>query len=322
MSLEGLCKRCTDFLSPTELRPEEILAPYTTFKVGGPADLLVCPTGEHGVANCLKVLEIARQEGIETTILGGGSNVLVSDSGVRGLVLVTTGCNGIRIAASPQTPYSARVDSPTYLSVDCGASIDQVARYCEDNGLSGFEFIAGMPGTVGGAVWMNARCYGRSISDLLVETRLLDENGHQTVQAFAANEFDYKQSPFQLQKSLILSVLFELTHGQQEAVRTAGDANRQDREQKGHYRQASAGSTFKNNHLWGKPTGRIIDELGLRGLTLGGAMVAPWHGNILVNTGAATAAEIRALVEDVQKRVYEALDIMLEPEILFIGDWS
>lgn len=329
MSLENLYERCRDFLSPTELLRNERLAPYTTFRVGGAADLLIRPAGDMALDRCLAVLQIARQEQVEVCVLGGGSNVLIADKGVRGVVLVTTGCREIRrVMETELTPDAAAyvaetgAVAPVLLSVDCGAAVDAVVRYCEENSLSGMEFIAGMPGSVGGAVWMNARCYGRSISDLLVETNILDNSGKRVVLPFAAEAFGYKRSPFQSQNSLILSALFKLTGGDQKAIRAAGESHRDDRTSKGHYRLPSAGSTFKNNHAWGKPTGKIIDELGLRGLQIGGAAVAPWHGNIIVNNGGATAADLRALVGEVAERVQKALGIELEPEILFIGDWS
>jgi len=328
LSLETLYSRCCDFLSPTELRLDELLAPYTTFKVGGEADLLICPRGDNAIDHCLAVVRIAREEQVELCVLGGGSNVLVADKGVRGAVLLTTGCNQIRRVAAGENSVVSRgsihetaVQQLVLLAVDCGAEMEAVVRYCEDNSLSGMEFIAGIPGTVGGAVWMNARCYERSISDLLVEAIILDESGRRVVVPFSAEDFGYKRSPFQKQKSLILSALFALTNGEPAAIRAAGDSHREDRGAKGHYRLPSAGSTFKNNHAWGKPTGLIVDELGLRGLQIGGAAVAPWHGNIVVNTGDATAADIRAVVEEVTRRVHAALGIRLEPEILFLGDW-
>jgi len=328
LSLATLYRRCSDFLLPTELRFNELLAPYTTFKVGGAADLLICPHGDDAIDHCLAVVHIAREEQVELCVLGGGSNVLVADKGVRGAVLLTMGCNQIRRVAAGEnsdvsrgsTPETA-VEPPVFLAVDCGAEMEAVVRYCEDNSLSGLEFIAGMPGTVGGAVWMNARCYGRSISDLLVEATILDESGRRVVVPFSADDFGYKRSPFQTQKSLILSAVFSLTNGSPESIRAAGNSHREDRRAKGHYRLPSAGSTFKNNHTWGKPTGQIVDELGLRGLQIGGAAVAPWHGNIIVNKGDATAADIRALVEEVSRRAHAALGIQLEPEILFVGDW-
>jgi UDP-N-acetylmuramate dehydrogenase len=169
---------------------------------------------------------------------------------------------------------------------------------------------------------MNARCYERSVSDLLAETGILDESLRPLTLPFEAAGFGYKKSPFQNRDVLILAAGFTLSpRPRGEIYREMAD-HRRDREEKGHYRFPSAGSAFKNNRAFGKPTGMIIDELGLRGFTLGGATVAPFHGNIIINTGTAAAADIRALTEELIRRVRAARGITLEPEILFAGDWG
>lgn len=169
---------------------------------------------------------------------------------------------------------------------------------------------------------MNARCYEKSISDVLVETEILDEN--QEIRHIPLNpeDFDYKRSPFQNRDVLILAACFRLERQPADAIRREMEAHLQDREEKGHFRFPSAGSAFKNNRAFGKPTGKIIDELGLRGLRLGGAQIAPFHGNIIINTGNAAAADIRALVDTVREKVHIGAGIELESEILFTGDWE
>jgi UDP-N-acetylmuramate dehydrogenase len=134
--------------------------------------------------------------------------------------------------------------------------------------------------------------------------------------------FGYKRSPFQGRSCLILEAGFALRPGKPGEIRRTMETHRRDREAKGHYRCPSAGSAFKNSRDFGKATGMIIDELGLRGLRIGGAQVAPYHGNIIINAGGATAADIRALVDEVARRVKDAAGLTLEPEILFVGDWS
>jgi UDP-N-acetylmuramate dehydrogenase len=165
---------------------------------------------------------------------------------------------------------------------------------------------------------MNARCYEKSVSDVLVETEILDEDGRRLWLPFKAEDFGYKQSPFQKRKVLILGARFALNRRDVTEIRREMAGHRQDREQKGHYKAPSAGSAFKNNRDFGAPTGKIIDELGLRGLSAGGAQIAPWHGNIIINTGNATAADIRTLVNIIQEKVKKARGFDLEPEILFI----
>jgi UDP-N-acetylmuramate dehydrogenase len=297
-----------------EIRYDEPMSAHTTFKAGGPADCWVRPAGEGVPAFSAALLRAAGAEGMPFFILGGGANILVADRGIRGLVLDTSGWAG-----KPVWGPGHRVSFPS------GISMDQAAELAANAGLSGLEFMAGMPGTVGGGLWMNARCYEREIADTLVETRVLDfsKNGTGGPLAVPADRaaFGYKRSPFQNRPWLILSGSFALKPGDPEKIRAQMETYRRDREAKGHYRFPSAGSVFKNNRDFGKPAGRIIDELGLRGLTIGGAQVAPFHGNIIINTGGAKAADIRALIDEVGARVKTAAGFILEPEILFAGDW-
>jgi len=312
VSFVKLKKRLSALLGPDECRFDEPMAPHTTFRVGGPADAWVRPAGPGSAERAAAALRAARDEGVPVFILGGGANVVVADAGIRGLVLETTGCTAAR--------FEER-DGSVVLTAEAGLTVDDAVEACAALSLGGLEFLAGMPGTVGGAVWMNARCYGRSISDLLVETEILDEDLNAATVPFAASDFDYKKSPFQTRPVFIVSASFRLEQGSEDVIRAAAAANRADRDAKGHYRLPSAGSSFKNDYSIGKPTGKIVDELGLRGLAFGGAKVAPWHGNIIVNDGTASAADIRALADEVAARVRAAIGVDLEPEILFVGDW-
>jgi UDP-N-acetylmuramate dehydrogenase len=288
---------------------DEPMAPHTTFRVGGPADIFIRPEGENFPVYAARLREAARNEGIPLFILGGGANIVVSDRGIRGIVLDTGGWRG---AAAESSGFLVRSGTPVDEAVEAAAAAD----------LGGLEFLAGMPGTAGGAIWMNARCYEKSLSDVLLETEILDESGVRLRVPARREDFGYKKSPFQNRNTLILSGRFALTRRPETEIRREMEKHRQDREAKGHYRYPSAGSAFKNNRDFGKPTGKIIDELGLRGLTIGGAQVAPWHGNIIINTGNASAADIRALAGEVAVRVKTATGFLLEPEVLFVGEWE
>ena len=290
------------------------MADLSSFRAGGPADCWVRPSGEGFPAFAGALIAAARSGHIPVFILGGGANILAADSGIRGIVLDTGGWTG-------ETDRRRQ----GILEFRAGTTLDGAAEIAADLGLSGLEFLAGMPGSIGGAVWMNARCYGREIADALIETEVIDFSGSTPGRlSLPANrtEFGYKLSPFQNRDFLILSASLQLTPGKTPDIRAMMDANRADREAKGHYRCPSAGSVFKNNKNFGKPTGKIIDELGLRGLQKGGAQVAPWHGNMIINTGGATASDIRALSDEVAARVKDATGFILEPEILFVGDWE
>jgi len=291
------------------------MAELSTFRAGGPADCWLRPRGENFPAFADALITAARSSGIPVFLLGGGANILAADSGIRGIVLDTGGWAG----------ETGQERQEGILRLRAGTSLDDAAEIAADAGLSGLEFLAGMPGSIGGAVWMNARCYGREVADVLDETEVIDfsGSGKRYAQLMAEKrEFGYKKSPFQERDVLILSAAFRLTSGKTPDIRAAMDAHRADRAAKGHYRYPSAGSVFKNNPYFGKPTGKIIDELGLCGLQKGGAQVAPWHGNIIVNAGGATASDIRALVNEVAARVKAAAGLTLEPEILFVGEWG
>jgi UDP-N-acetylmuramate dehydrogenase len=298
---------------------------HTTFKAGGPADLWVRPGKDIFPEYAAALLKAAEEEEVPVFILGAGANLLVSDRGIRGIVLDTASWRGIgkREDRGPEAGagFSVRVCS--------GTSVDGLVDRLMIRGLSGLEFLAGMPGLVGGALWMNARCYEKSVSDVLLETEIIDYNNYKNPEAlkrlwvpFNAEDFGYKKSPFQNRKVLILSARFAVGFRNAAEIRKEAAAHRRDREEKGHYRYPSAGSAFKNNRAFGAPTGKIIDDLGLRGLRSGEAQVAPWHGNIIINTGYASAADIRSLMDEVGRRVKEERGFDLESEIIFAGDWT
>jgi len=300
-------------ISPCDLdvRYNEPMADHTSFKVGGPADCWLRHSGEGFPAFAAALIAAARTEVIPVFLLGGGANILVADSGIRGIVLDTGDWAGLNAHKSREAALEFRA----------GTSLDAAAEIAAGKGLTGLEFLAGMPGSIGGAVWMNARCYGQEIADSLVATDIIDFSGISPKllsRNLNASEFGYKRSPFQNREILILSATFQLTQGETQQIRSVMETNRRDRENKGHYRFPSAGSAFKNNRCFGKPTGQIIDELGLKGKRFGGAQVAPWHGNIIINTGGATASDIRALMDAIAARVKESTGFDLEPEVLFV----
>ena len=297
-----------------EVRCDEPMAGHTTFQTGGPADLWIRPAGDCFPDYGAALLRFAGARGIPVFILGGGSNLVVADAGIRGIVLDTGGYTG---AVFPQDTGGG----PRQVLVKAGTPMDALVDEAARRGWSGLEFLAGMPGTVGGAVWMNARCMEQSMSGALDGAVILDEERRQVSLPLGPADFSYKKSPFQDRDALILAAVLRARPGSPERIRAEAARLRQDREQKGHYRAPSAGSVFKNNRDFGAPAGKIIDELGLRGLAIGGAMVAPWHGNFIINTGNAASADIRALAEAIRERVYAARGIHLEPEIRFVGAW-
>jgi UDP-N-acetylmuramate dehydrogenase len=204
------------------------------------------------------------------------------------------------------------------LSVEAGTKSDDIAIWTAENSLSGMEFIAGLPGTIGGALWMNARCYEKSVSDMLIDVKILNEDLKIESVPYNPNDYDYKTSPFQKRHVLILCARFRLKKAPKEKIFSDMEFFRNDRKLKHHYDFPSAGSVFKNNHKFGKPSGKIIEELGLRGTQIGGARIADWHGNFIINTGNASAKDIKSLIKLVQDRAKKNLDIELESEIILL----
>jgi len=318
------------------VRYDEPMSRHTTFKVGGKADVWVRPPKDMFPDYAARLLQAAGEEGIPVFILGAGANTVVGDMGIRGIVLDTGAFRGVgkredRKATTEETPGEAKdFESLKFrrrhaffsVSVLSGTSVDGLAFRLAERGLSGLEFLAGMPGSTGGALWMNARCYEKSVSDTLIETEILDENFQRQVIPFRAEDFSYKKSPFQNRNVLILSARFAVEFRQSSEIHREIASYRRDRTDKGHYRFPSAGSAFKNNRGFGSPTGKIIDQLGLRGLSMGGAQVAPWHGNIVINTGNATAKDIKVLMTEVARRVKQERGFDLESEILFVGEFG
>jgi UDP-N-acetylmuramate dehydrogenase len=234
-----------------EFRYDEPMAPHTTFRIGGPADLWVRPATEIFPEYAAELLAFARREGVPVYILGGGANLVVADKGIRGIVLDSSGWSGWELISSG------------VLRIRSGTAVDALVDAAAEQGWAGPEFLAGMPGTIGGAVWMNARCGEKSISDILIRTEIIDFAGESAKRLWVPYkdaEFSYKKSPFQHRDALILSAEFSVKGGAACELRRIVEALRKDREAKGHFRAPSAGSAFKNNRAFGKPTGKILDE--------------------------------------------------------------
>jgi UDP-N-acetylmuramate dehydrogenase len=290
-----------------QLRTREPMSAHTSFGIGGPADLFAVPDDTEDL---VALLRFADEQQLPRFILGGGANILVSDAGIRGLVIHMGSL--ARIRAEDER-----------LIVGAGAAISDASEEAAAAGLSGLEFIYRMPGSTGGALWMNARCYGSSIADVTERVDYLDHSYRPASLSPRLGEqgFSYKYSPFQENGGIITEAVFVLEPADHAEIETRMGEVADDRERKGHFRFPSAGSVFKNDRGFGSPTGRILDELGLRGLRRGDAQIAPFHGNIIINRGSATAEEVRWLVETAQRTALERKGLNLETEIRFIGEW-
>lgn len=294
--------------------------------------MLIRPVNEEDLQTlCLFFAE----HGVPFYLLGGGSNLVIADRGVRGAVISLSAFTTIGI--EPSVSPAGEPDAETAVQVRCGAgvAVDDLVRWCRDHSLAGLERFSGLPGSVGGAVFMNARCYEREIADVFFSSKnmVFSDDGctlEETV--FQAQHWSYKKSPFQdrcgtspfeLSRGgrCILSAVFNLHPGDPHWLDAEMARYLADRTEKGHFRYPSAGSMFKNNHRFGMPSGKIIDEAGLRGFRVGGACVAPWHGNIVINDCDGSAADVRSLVEQVRKAVQVRTGFDLECEVVFAGEW-
>ncbi len=255
------------------------------------------------------LIHFAEKQNVQWVVLGSGANILVSDKGIKGIVINTENINTITVTGET-------------LIAEAGVTTEAAVTHALHNGLVGLEFLSGMPGSIGGAVWMNARCYGQEISGIIHKATILTRDLEIRSIKTRKEDFDYKISPFQKEAAIILNAEFTLKKGEILSAKKRGADYKQDRERKGHYRLPSAGSVFMNDRTIGKPSGQIIDECGLKGMSIGGAKIADWHGNIIVNTGDAKARDIFALIVEARNKVLAETGYYLQPEIRFIGEWE
>ncbi|MEW5815974.1 MAG: UDP-N-acetylmuramate dehydrogenase [Spirochaetota bacterium] len=293
-----------------EFRFNEPMWKHTSFQIGGPAEIFCIPRNRNDL---LQILHMSKELSLPVFPLGEGANILVSDKGIRGIVLDMSLLNSIGF-------------EDTLLKAGAGLAISTAAALSAFRGLSGIDNFYSMPGSVGGAIWMNARCYDVSVSDSLeyVDVITLEPSEMDLLPRRvypAKNEFAYKRSPFQSFGCLIIEGGFRLTREPAAIITERIRGYRYDRESKGHFSAPCAGSVFKNNRDFGAPTGKILDDLGFRGFVLGRAKVSDLHANIIVNTGSASAREILSLIEFIEEKVAQELGYKLEREILMVGEW-
>lgn len=289
------------------------LAPLTTFKVGGTADWLIDARSE---AEVRRALEIANAGGQPVTVLGGGSNVLVSDAGVRGLV--------IRVR-----PMEISQPSPDRVRADAGLTINGLVRWTVGRGLAGLEAWAGTPGTVGGAIYGNAHFGGRNIGDLVAAVRVITPQGETATIDAADMEFAYDTSRLQRTREVLLWADFIVGAGEPEELRAIARASLAHRKRTQPLETPSAGCIFQNpdpardSVPAGIPAsaGALVDRAGLKGSRNGAAKVSDTHANFIVNEGGATAAEIRALIERCKTAVRERFGVALREEIVYLGEF-
>lgn len=293
-------KELESILGSENVKYNEPMSKHTTFKVGGIADIFITVNSKEKL---LKTLEMLKNEKI--TIVGNGSNLLVTDKGIRGIVLKYT-ANTCEI-------------NDTIVKVDSGMTNARLANALLNKELTGYEFAAGIPGTIGGAIVMNAGAYGREMKDVVLETEFLDFETNE-IRIFKNEElnFEYRKSIFENKKGIILSATFKFEHGNKNEIDEKMKEYAQKRRDTQPLDMPSAGSTFKRGN--GFITAKLIDEAGLKGYSIGGAEVSTKHAGFIVNKGKATAKDIIDLIKYVQKEIYQKFGEKIEPEIKIIGE--
>ena len=282
---------------------EEPMKKHTTFRVGGPADVLVQPD-ETALA---AILALCRQYYVPYSFIGNGSNLLVGDKGIRGVVIEMTDPMG-----------NIEVDG-TKITAQAGAMLSKIANTAASNGLGGMEFAAGIPGSVGGAVVMNAGAYGREMKDIIEKVYVLDENGAQLELDRDALDLGYRHSCIPEKKYIVTKVVLELVPRNEAEIRSEMKELNEKRAEKQPLQYPSAGSTFKRPE--GYFAGKLIMDAGLRGYQVGGAQVSEKHCGFVINKGDATAADICQLMRDVSDKVQAQFGVVLEPEVKMIGEF-
>lgn len=282
---------------------EEPMKKHTTFRVGGPADVLVQPD-ETALA---AILALCRRYHVSYSFIGNGSNLLVGDKGIRGVVIEMTDPMG-----------NIEVDG-TKITAQAGAMLSKIANTAASNGLGGMEFAAGIPGSVGGAVVMNAGAYGGEMKDIIEKVYVLDENGAQLELGRDALDLGYRHSCIPEKKYIVTKVVLELVPRNEAEIRSEMKELNEKRAEKQPLQYPSAGSTFKRPE--GYFAGKLIMDAGLRGYQVGGAQVSEKHCGFVINKGDATAADICQLMRDVSDKVQAQFGVVLEPEVKMIGEF-
>ena len=291
-----------EFYDINDIKIDEKLSEYVNFKVGGPADILLIPNSKEQV---IKSIKICKENNIPFYLIGNGSNILVRDGGFRGVVLSLKNVKNIYVDGEK-------------IEAECGVMLKEVSDKAIENSLTGFEFACGIPGTIGGAVFMNAGAYDGEISKVIESAEVIDENCNIIRLSREELDFGYRSSLVMKKGYTVLSAVFKLEKGQVKTIKELIEDLTNKRESKQPLEYPSAGSTFK------RPTGyfagKLIQDAGLKGYSIGGAAVSEKHSGFVINKGNATAKDIIDLIKHIQDEVKKQFGVDLHPEVRIIGE--
>lgn len=291
-----------EFYDINDIKIDEKLSEYVNFKVGGPADILLIPNSKEQV---IKSIKICKENNIPFYLIGNGSNILVRDGGFRGVVLSLKNVKNIYVDGEK-------------IEAECGVMLKEVSDKAIENSLTDFEFACGIPGTIGGAVFMNAGAYDGEISKVIESAEVIDENCNIIRLSREELDFGYRSSLVMKKGYTVLSAVFKLEKGQVKTIKELIEDLTNKRESKQPLEYPSAGSTFK------RPTGyfagKLIQDAGLKGYSIGGAAVSEKHSGFVINKGNATAKDITDLIKHIQDEVKKQFGVDLHPEVRIIGE--
>ena len=285
-----------------EIMINEDMKNHIYFKVGGPADIFLTPKSIEQLSETVK---ICKQNNIPYLIIGNGSNLLVKDGGIRGVVIALTKLDKLQSKGN-------------FIKAEAGVLLKDVSDRAVENSLTGFEFASGIPGSVGGAVFMNAGAYDGEIKNVILEAEVLDEEGNVIVLNRDELELGYRTSRVMKDNLVVLSAIFQLEIGEKEAIQSRVDELTAKREEKQPLEYPSAGSTFKRPE--GYFAGKLIQDAGLKGYSVGGAAVSEKHSGFVINKGGATAKDILELIKYIQDEVYKQFGVELHTEVRILGE--
>lgn len=296
-------RKIQEIVQPGQLFVQEPMSKHTTFNIGGPADYLIFPST---IDEVVSIFNVIREMNMPFTVLGNGSNVLVLDNGIRGAVVKF------------HAPMSYKRQNGNKIIAGAGAYLKHVSQYALECGLTGMEFACGIPGSLGGAVFMNAGAYDGEMKNVVTQVRTVTQSGEVLTYEQDQLDFAYRHSVFQDNGQIICEITMELQPGDKEAIKAKMDDFTFRRESKQPLELPSAGSTFKRPE--GYFAGTLIDQTGLKGLQVGGAQISTKHAGFVVNSGNATAKDVLNLIKAVQDEVYARNGVKLFPEVRIIGE--
>ena len=314
MSIKELIEKSDLNISKEKILYNEPMKKYTTFKVGGPAECLI---KIENINELKEILKFTNENNIKLTVLGNGSNVLILDKGISGITLIIK-IENTEFEETEENLNSKLIGQKTKIKLGAGEKIAKVGMVFFKESLTGFEEIAGIPGTIGGAVRMNAGANGREMKYIIKTVKCLDYQGNEKVFTNEEMEFGYRTSILKKEKYIVTEVEIELEKGNQEEIKEKMDMYKEKRKNSQPLEYPSAGSTFKRGIDF--ITAKLIDEAGLKGTHVGDAEVSTKHGGFIINKGNAKAKDILELVEIVKKEVYKKYQKQIELEVEIVGE--